>query len=298
MAATEEFRVEEDSRRDQLIAIGASAFFLIIIVAALWREQQFRTAFGFAISAAALTFLVWTLVRELQAMRGRKSWPVLIDEKGVHYASPGQIAWTEIAGLEPRYARQCVDLRDAEGRVRVSLPYDLEDADEVLQFVADMLSDRWPKLPLPHAFERELPRRMMIAAAMVLVALGWVTYLVRHRPLFQFLSAVAMLMLLGAFAARRFSSVRRLTVGKQDLTVTKGLRSSVFNYADIQSVGLAVAGRSSERRLDVTVTFNDKSASHVLPRHCDPFDVYATVKAAWEGGRKAAAASATPAAAR
>jgi hypothetical protein len=298
MAATQEFRVEEESRRDQLIAIGASAFFLVVIVAALWRERQFRTAFGFAISAAALAFLAWTLMRELQALRGRKNWPVLIDEKGVHYASPGQIAWAEIAGLEPRYARQCVDLRDAEGRVRVSLPYDLEDAHEVVQFVADMLSDRWPKLPLPHVFERELPRRMVIAGAMVVFALGVGTYLMRHRPLFQLLCAIVMLMLLGAFAVRRLSSVRRLTVGKQDLTVTKGLRSRVFNYADIQSVGLDVVGRSSERRLAVKVTFNDKSASHVLPRRCDPFDVYATVKAAWEGGRKAAAASATPAAAR
>jgi hypothetical protein len=35
----------------------------------------------------------------------------------------------------------------------------------------------------------------------------------------------------------------------------------------------------------------------VLPWHCDPFDVYATVKAAWESGNTAAAASATPAAA-
>jgi hypothetical protein len=297
MAATQEFRVEEESQRDHLIAIGASAFFLIFVVGALWKEPQFRTAFGFAISAAALAFLAWTLVREVQALRVRKNWPVLIDEKGVHYASPGQIAWTEIAGLEPRQARQCVDLRDAEGRVRVSLPYDLEDAHEVVQFVADMLSDRWPKLPLPHAFSQELPRRTVIVAAVMVVALGWVTYLMRHRPLIELLCAIVMLMLIGALAARRLSSVRRLTVGKQDLTVTKGLRSRVFNYADIQSVGLVVVGGSAERRLDVKVTFNDKSASNVMPWQCDPFDVYATVKAAWEGGHKAAAASATPAAA-
>src|SRR5579863_2145159 len=181
MGAAQEFRVEEESRRDQLIAIGASAFFLIVIVAALWKERQFRTAFGVAISAAALAFLAWTLVRELQAFRGRKNWPVLLDEQGVHYASPGQITWAEIAGLEPRYARQCVDLRDAEGRVRVSLPYELEDAHEVVQFVADMLSDRWPRVPLPHVFKRELPRWMVIAAAIVVVVLGWVTFMMRHR---------------------------------------------------------------------------------------------------------------------
>jgi hypothetical protein len=260
MAATQEFRVGEESRRDHLIAICASAFFLITIVAALWKEPQFRTAFGFAISAAALAFLAWALVRELQALRGRKNWPVLIDEKGVHYASPGQIGWAEIAGLEPRHARQCVDLRDAEGRVRVSLPYDLEDADEVVQFVADMLSDRWPKLPLPHAFGRELPRRMVIVTVVVVVALAWVTYLMRHRPLFELSCAIVILLLIGAVAARRLSSVRRLTVGKQDLTVTKGLRSRVFNYADIQSVGLVVVvGGSAERRLDVKVTFNTRA---------------------------------------
>jgi hypothetical protein len=297
MAAAQEFRVEEESRRDQLISIGASAFFLIVIVAALWKGAQFRTAFGFAFSAAALAFLAWTLVREVQALRGRKNWPVVIDEQGVHYASPGQIAWAEIAGLETRHARQCVDLRDAEGRVRVSLPYDLEDAHEVVQFVADMLSDRWPKLPLPHVFERELPRWILIVAATVIAVLGWGTYLMRHRPLLQLLCAIVML-LLGAFAAWRAGSVRRLTVGKQDLTVTKGLRSHVFNYADIEGVGLAVVGDSAERHLDVKLTFNDKSASHVLPWQCDPFDAYAMVKAAWEGGRKAAAASAAPAAAR
>ena len=298
MAAAQEFRVEEESRRDQLIAIVASAFFLIVIVVALWKERQFRTAFGFAISAAALAFLAWTLLREMQALRGRKNWPVLLDEQGIHYASPGQITWAEIAGLEPRHARQRVDVRDAEGRVRVSLPYDLEDAHEVVQFVADMLSERWPRVPLPHVFERELPRRMVAAAAIAVVVLGGITYLMRHRPLFQLLCAVAMLLLLGAFAAWRFGSVRRLAIGKQDLTVTKGLRSRVFNYADIQAVGLAVVGGSAERHLDVKVTFNDKSASYVMPWHCDPFDVYATVKAAWEGGRKAAAASAAPAAAR
>ncbi len=57
-------------------------------------------------------------------------------------------------------------------------------------------------------------------------------------------------------------------------------------------------GGKAERHLDVKVTFRDKSATYVLPWGCDPFDVYATVKAAWERGRTAAAASATPAAAR
>jgi hypothetical protein len=98
--------------------------------------------------------------------------------------------------------------------------------------------------------------------------------------------------------AWRFRSVRRLTVGKQDLIVTKGTKPRVLNYADIDAVGLFVVAGKAERHFDVKVTFRDKSATYVLPWGCDPFDVYATVKAAWERARTASAASATPAAAR
>lgn len=295
--AAQEFRVQEESRRDQLIAIGSSLFFLAVISAALLTRPQFRTAFGWAIAIAASVFFIWTLVREMQALAGRKNWPVIIDEHGVRYASPGQITWAEIVGLEPVRSRQRVDLRDTQGRVRVSLPYDLEDAHEVFQFVADMLADRWPELPLPHDFARDLPQQMLIAGAAWVVALGGAIYWMRGRPLIQLLCAVAMVLLLAAFAAWRLRSVRRLTVGKKDLTVAKGTNPRVINYADIEAVGLVVVGGKAERHLDVKVTFSDKSATYVLPWRCDPFDVYATVKAAWERGRTAAAASATPAAA-
>jgi hypothetical protein len=296
--AAQEFRVQEEFRRDQLIAIGSSLFFLAVIAAVLWTRPQFRTPFGCVIAAAASLFFVWTLVREMQALSGRKNWPVVLDDQGVHYASPGQITWAEIVGLEPVRSRQRVDLRDAHGRVRVSLPYDLEDAHEVVQFVADMLADRWPEVPLPHEFARELPAPILTAGAVLIAVLGGAIYWMRGRPLVQLLCAVAMALVVAAFVARRLRSVRRLTVGKQDLTVAKGTKPHVLNYADIEAVGLFVVGGKAERHLDVKVTFRDKSATYVLPWGCDPFDVYATVKAAWERGRTAAAASATPAAAR
>ncbi len=295
--AAQEFRVQEESRRDQLIAIGSSLFFLAVIAAALWTRPQFRTPFGCVIAAAALLFFVWTLVREMQAMLARKNWPVVIDEHGVHYASPGQITWAEITGLEPVPTHQRVDLRDAQGRVRVSLPYELEDAHEVVQFVADMLSDRWPEVPLPHVFVQDLPQQMLTAGAALIAILGGVIYWMRGRPVIQLLCTVATALIVAAFAAWRLRSVRQLTVGKQDLTVTKGAKPRVLNYADIAGVGLFVVGGKAERHLDVKITFSDKSATYVLPWRCDPFDVYATVKAAWERGRTAAAASTTPAAA-
>ncbi len=296
--AAQEFRVQEESRRDQLIAIGSSLFFLAVIMAVLWTRPQFRTSFGCAVAGAASLFFVWTLVREMHALSGRKNWPVVIDEQGVHYASPGQITWAEIAGLEPVRSRQRVDLRDAHGRVRVSLPYDLEDAHEVVQFVADMLADRWPEVPLPHEFGQDLGTPTLTAGALAIAALGGAIYLMRGRPLVQLLCAVAMALVVAAFVAWRLRSVRRLTVGKQDLIVTKGTKPRVLNYADIDAVGLFVVAGKAERHFDVKVTFRDKSATYVLPWGCDPFDVYATVKAAWERARIASAASATPAAAR
>jgi hypothetical protein len=116
--AAQEFRVQEQSRRDQLIAIGASAFFLAVIDGALWTRPQYRTPLVCTIATAAALFLAWTLVRELQTLTNRRNWPVVIDEHGVHYASRGQITWAEIVGLEPVPELQRVDLRDAQGRVR------------------------------------------------------------------------------------------------------------------------------------------------------------------------------------
>jgi hypothetical protein len=182
--------------------------------------------------------------------------------------------------------------------VRVSLPYGLEDAHEVFQFVADMLADRWPEVPLPHDFAQDLPVPMLAAGAALIAALGGVLYWMRGRPAIQLMGAVATVLLLAAFAVRWLRSVRRLTVGKEGLTVAKGRRRRVLSYADIEAVGLFVVGGKAERHLDVKVTFRDRSAMYVLPRSCDPFDVYAMVKAAWERGRTAVTASATPAAAR
>src|SRR5436190_2028122 len=54
--AAQEFHVQEESRRDQLIAIASSLFFLAAIAVALWTRPEFRTAFGCALSAAARFF--------------------------------------------------------------------------------------------------------------------------------------------------------------------------------------------------------------------------------------------------
>jgi hypothetical protein len=288
--AAQEFRVQEASRRDHLIALGSSLFFLIVISATLWARPQMRTAFVCAVSAAAWLFFAWTMVRELQALLAHKNWPVVIDEHGVRYASPGQITWAEISGLEPVRAHQRVDLRDAQGRVRVSLPYELEDAHEVVQFVADMLADRWPEVQLPHNFVQDPSAPMLAAAATLIAALGGAIYWIRGRPLLQLLGAIAMVLVLAAFALWRTRSVRQLTVGKQDLGVTKGMRRRLLNYADIESVGLFVVGGKAERHLDVKVTFRDSSADYVLPWRCDPFEVYAIVKKSWERGRPNASA--------
>src|ERR1700730_4374575 len=183
--AAEEFRVQVQFRRDQLIAIASCAFFLAIIAGGLWMRPQYRTPLVCTIAAAASLFLAWTLVRELQALASRRNWPVVIDEHGVHYASPGQITWAEIASVEPVPELQRVDLLDAQGRVRVSIPYDLEDAHEVVQFVADMLADRWPEMPLPHDFGKEPPAQMLMVGATLIVALAGAIFLTRGRPMLQ-----------------------------------------------------------------------------------------------------------------
>src|SRR6202158_5821929 len=293
--AAQEFRVQEQSRRDQLIAIASSAFFLAVLAGGVLMRPHYSAPLVCAIAAAASIFLAWTLARELQALTSRRNWPVVIDEHGVHYASPGQITWAEIVGLEPVPELQRVDLRDAQGRVRVSIPYDLEDAHEVVQFVADMLADRWPEMPLPHDFNQEPSAPMLMVGATSIVALGGAIYLMSGRPMLQLLSAGAMALLLAGYAAWRLRSVRRLTVGKDGLTVVKGTKPLVLSYADVEGVGLFVMGGKAERHLNVKVTFRDKSARYVLPWHCDPFDVYATVKAAWARWSSAAAAAGTTA---
>jgi hypothetical protein len=294
--AAQEFRVREESQRDQLIAIGSSLFFLAVMAGVLWARPQFRSLSGCAVAAAVSIFLVWTVVRELQTIFSHKSWPIVIDEQGVRYASPGRIAWAETSGLEPVGTRQRVDLRDAQGRVRVSLPYYLEDAHEVFQFVADMLADRWPQMPLPHDFVRKLPKPLLAAGAALIVALGGAIYSMRGHATSQLFFVLAMALVVSAFASRWLGSVRRLTIGKDELTVAKGMRPRVLSYADIEAVGLFVVGSEARRHLDVKVTFRDRSAMYVLPAGCDPFDGYAIVKASWESGRSSTA-SATPIAA-
>lgn len=290
--AAQEFRVREESRRDNLIAIGSSLFFLAVMAGVLWARPQFRTPLGYAVAAAASMFFIWTMVRELQTILSHKNWPVVIDEHGVHYASPGRINWAEISGLEPVGTLQRVDLRDAQGRVRVSLPYYLEDAHEVFQFVADMLADRWPAVPLPHDFVRKLPAPLLAAGAALIVVCGGAIYWLHGRPTFQLLVALATALVLAAFALRWLGSVRRLTVGKDGLTVAKGMRPRTLSYADIEAVGLFVVGGNAKRHLDVKVTFRDRSAMYILPARRDPFDVYAIVKASWEDGRAADASAA------
>ena len=136
---------------------------------------------------------------------------------------------------------------------------------------------------------------MLMVGATSIVALGGAIYLMSGRPMLQLLSAGAMALLLAGYATWRLRSVRRLTVGTDGLTVIKGTKSLVISYADVEGVGLSVMGGRAERHLNVKVTFRDKSATFVLPWRCDPFDIYATVKAAWARWSSAAAASATPA---
>jgi hypothetical protein len=88
------------------------------------------------------------------------------------------------------------------------------------------------------------------------------------------------------------SAIRRLTVGTDGILVTKGTKSEELHFPDIAAVALALVERGKgERRLDIKVTLRDRSEMYVLPRRCDPFDAYATLKRAWEQGRAAAAAA-------
>ena len=285
--ADQEFRVQDDSHRDQLVAIGSILCFLAMIVVVLWARPQFRNLPGFVIGAAASAFLLWMLLREIQAFRMHRSWPVVIDENGVHYASPGKIAWAEIGGLETVGRHQRVDLLDKDGRVRVSIPFDLEDADEVIQFVADVLADRWPRTRLPHDFAEEFPKPLIGAAAAIAALLAIAVLLARGHAMVQLSFAAALLLLGAACGGWWMRCVRRLSVGERELTISRGLRPREFEYADIETVGLRVVGEKADRRLDVRVTFRDNSAIYVLPWRCDPFEVYVTVKAAYEASQAA-----------
>lgn len=287
---SQEFRVAEQSRRGQALAIVASLFFIAAVALALRFEPQLRTPLGYTVAAAVIVFLLWVLVGEVRTGFGRKDTPIIIDEHGVRYVSPGEIAWSEVAGLEPVPAAQRVDLLDKQGRARVSLGYDLEEAEEVIQLVADMLADRWPRKPLPHDFGRRSSRALLAAGVLLIGALGAGMYWVRDRSLVELLCLAALAMLVFGYLVMRVLAVQRLTVSGDGVAVAKGIGRNALSFKEVGAVGLAVVNGRGERHLDVRLTMRDSGAAvYVLPRDCDPFDVYATVRAAWERSRTAAA---------
>lgn len=290
MAEHQEFRVEERSRRDHLVTIGTSLLFIAAIAIALLSQPWLRSTPAYVLACVADLVLLWVLVREVRMMLGWIDAPIVIDAHGVRYASPGEIAWTDVAGIEPVPAQQRVDLLDAKGRVRVSLRYDLEDAADLLQFVADMLADRWPQKTLPHDFGYRLSWQMLAAGATPIAVLGTAAYLLRGRPTIELACVGAAASILMGYLAVWTSAIRRLAIRTDGITVTKGTMSSTLNFPNITAIAIALVRRGrSEHRLDVKVTSRDKSATYVLPRRCDPFDVYATLKGAWERGRTSAA---------
>lgn len=295
MADVQEFRVDERSRREQLRTIGASLLFISAIATALWAEPWIRTSLGYAAAAAILLLLLWALVREMQLMRGRPRAPIVIDEHGVRYASPGGVAWSEIAGIEQVVGMQRVDLLDAEGRVRVSLRYDLEEAGALVQFVADMLATRWPDKPLPQEFSYRIPLPLIAVGGAALAALGGLAGLAYWLGGQQLIEALCLATLAAVglgYLAIWNSWVRRLTIGTDGIVVARGIKPLGLYFSDIATMGLVLVERGrGERHLDVRVTLGDRTAILVLPRSGDPFDVYATLKRAWEQGRAAAAAT-------
>ncbi len=295
MGEQHEFRVDARARHDQLTAAGASLLFASAIVFAFWSEAWLRTSLGYAAGATIVLFLLWVLVREAQMMIGRRSSPVVLDEQGVRYASPGQIAWTEIAGIEQVPAMQRVDLLDAGGRVRVSLRYDLEEAGALVQFVADMLTARWPHKPLPQEYSYSIPVALMATGGTVLAALGGMAglaYWLGGQQMIEVVCLGALALVTLCYAGIWNSSIRRLTIGSDGIMVAKGIKSQGLYYSDIAAVAIVLAERGrSERYIDVRVALKGKIQVSVLPRGGDPFDVYATLKRAWEEGRAAAAAT-------
>jgi hypothetical protein len=282
----QKFGVEQKSRRDQAFVISVSLFFLAAVPVLFWAEPQFRTTPGYAIGAGAFLFCIWALVRELQvAMKGR-SIPLVIDPDGIRYASPGEIAWSEIGGLEPVPSLQRVDLLDLEGNVRVSIRYDLEDAEDVIQFVADVLADRWPHRPLPHDFvNSSLPPMLAVGALGITVIVGAIFWMINGSPLELVGLGTLVLVVLG-YLIQRARAVQRLIVTNGGLTVARGLGSRVVRFGDVEQVGIALVNSlKGDRHLGVRVKLGDDSDVDVLPLRCDPFDVYATIKAAFERTR-------------
>ncbi|HZO83079.1 MAG TPA: hypothetical protein VFB33_15400 [Candidatus Binataceae bacterium] len=294
MAESQQFRVNPRSRRDQLANAGASLLFIGAIALAFQLEPWIRTRLGYAIGATLALFLVWVFVREVQLMCGGRSAPVVIDERGVRYASPGEIAWSEVAGIEQIPAMQRVDLLDAQGRARVSLRYDLEEAGALLQFVADVLASRWPSKPLPLEFIYRMPVRLVVAGGTALALLGglaWFAYWLGGHEMIETLCVGTIAVILLIHFAIWNSSIRRLTIAAADIVVVKGLRQQARRYPEIAAVALVLAQRGKgERYLDVRIKLRDRTALSVLPRRADPFEVYATLKRAWQQGCAAAAA--------
>jgi hypothetical protein len=290
MAQHQEFHVEERSRREHLTTLGVSLFFIATITAVLLSVPRLRAVPILIASGAAVVILLSVFLREIRTMVQAVSEPIVIDEQGVRYASPGGIAWTDVAGIEPVPSKQRVDLLDAQGRVRVSLRYDLEDAADLLQFVADMLADRWPKKTLPHDFSHRASWWILGAGVVPMAALSAAAYFMRNRPTIEAAClGAAALLLMGYFAVWN-SSVRRIMVKTEGISVTTGITSYALRFPNITAITITVVERGKgRRRLDVKVTSRDKRETYVLPRRCDPFEVYATLKAAWERGRTAAA---------
>jgi hypothetical protein len=286
MEEAQKFGVEQKSRRDQAFVVTVCLFFLAGVPVLFWAQPQLRTTPGYAIGAGAFLFCIWTLVRELQVAMKGKSIPLVIDPDGIRYASPGEIAWSEIEGLEPVPSLQRVDLLDKEGNVRVSIRYDLEDAEEIIQFVADVLADRWPHRPLPHDFvDKSLPPMIAVGGLGLTVIAGAAFWMLTGSPL-ELVGLGALVLIVLAYLLGRARAVQRLIVTNTGVTVARGLGSQVVRFGDAESVGISlVTNLRGERYLDVRMTLPDQRVMRVLPLRCDPFDVYATIKAAFEKHR-------------
>lgn len=290
MAEHQEFWVEEHSRRDRLVTVGVALCLIAAIAAALVSQPWLKNLTGYAIGTAAMLPLLWVFLRELRMILGAIDAPIVIDANGVRYATPGEIAWSNVAGIEPVPSLQRVDLLDAQGRVHVSLRYDLEDSADLLQFVADMLADRWPQKTLPHDFARRLSWRMVAAGAAPMAALFVAAGLLRGRPTIEAACFGVIAFTFMGYLAAWSSSIRRLAIAADGVTITRGAKSNKLRFPNITAITIALVRRGrNQRRLDVKVTSRDKSETYVLPGRCDPFEVYATLKAAWEQGRTVAA---------
>lgn len=290
--AAQQFHVDERSKRDQTFAVVVSLFFIAGIAILFWGRPEFRSAAGYVVGGCATLFFIWVLMREFKMASGRKNFPIMIDEKGVRYATPGEIDWSEIAGIEPVPARQRVDLSDAKGTVRISLRYDLEEADELFQFVADMLAERWPEKPLPQEFGHRMSWSMpILGVAAVAAIVRVILYRLHNQPNLEIVCFGILAMVVLGYLALWTSRVRRLAVTSDGLEITKGLQSRALGFKEIDTVTLAMSGSQTQRRLDVKLELDDGGSIYVLPRKCDPFDIYATVKAAWKHGRSSTASA-------